>query len=89
MWVGVAHGAQYLWITSYYARSSGDWRGPGRYFTRTFLFSSVAWTVPIIVFGASIQAGPVGVRPTLADVGQTVATHLGLDLPLPHGTSVL
>jgi len=57
LWVGVAHGAQYLWITSYYARSSGDWRGPGRYFTRTFLFSSVAWTVPIIVFGPFALGG--------------------------------
>jgi phosphopentomutase len=34
--------------------------------------------VPVLAFGPGIGAGPIGRRETLADVGQTVAFHLGL-----------
>ncbi len=44
--------------------------------------------VPILAFGPEIGAGPIGRRPTLADIGETVAAHLGL-APGPHGTSFL
>jgi phosphopentomutase len=42
--------------------------------------------VPILGFGPGIGAGPVGRRATLADIGETVANHLGLE-PGPHGRS--
>jgi phosphopentomutase len=44
--------------------------------------------VPILAFGPAIAPGPVGVRDTFADIGQTVADHLGI-APLAHGTSFL
>jgi phosphopentomutase len=34
--------------------------------------------VPIIAFGPTIQPGPIGVRETFADMGQSIAKHLGL-----------
>lgn len=44
--------------------------------------------VPVIVFGPGIHAGPVGIRETFADIGQTLAKHLGLP-PLKYGTALI
>ena len=44
--------------------------------------------IPIIAFGPGIAPGPVGKRKTFADIGQTIAQHLGLP-PMPVGTSFL
>ena len=40
--------------------------------------------VPIVAFGPGVGVGPIGRRETLADIGETVAAHLGLE-PGPHG----
>lgn len=34
--------------------------------------------VPILVFGPTIQSGPIGLRDSFADMGQSIAKHLGL-----------
>lgn len=44
--------------------------------------------VPVMVFGPGISPGPIGKRETFADIGQTIASHLGLK-PLKVGTSFL
>lgn len=44
--------------------------------------------IPIIAFGPSVKAGPIGKRDTFADIGQTIAHHLGLP-PLRYGTAFL
>jgi len=44
--------------------------------------------VPILAFGPGIGAGPVGRRETFADIGETVAAHLGL-APGRHGSCFL
>lgn len=54
------------------------WRGNDH--TREF--------VPILAFGPSIQPGPIGMRDSFADIGQTIADHLGMT-PLAVGTSFL
>ncbi|MDP2697917.1 phosphopentomutase [Thalassospira sp.] len=54
------------------------WRGNDH--TREF--------VPIMAFGPAIAPGPVGMRDTFADIGQTIADHLGI-APLATGTSFL
>lgn len=41
--------------------------------------------VPILAFGPGIAAGSIGVRASLADIGETIAAHLGL-APGAHGT---
>jgi phosphopentomutase len=43
--------------------------------------------IPILAFGPKIAPGPIGVRPTFADIGQSIAKHLGLKMPV--GTSFL
>jgi phosphopentomutase len=42
--------------------------------------------VPVMGTGPGLRTGSVGVRPTFADIGETVAEHLGL-APGRHGTS--
>ena len=44
--------------------------------------------VPILAFGASTPAGPIGARATFADIGATVTRRLGLP-PTPQGKSWL
>ena len=44
--------------------------------------------VPIVAFGPGLAGGVVGRRDTLADIGETVAAHLGL-APGRHGRSFL
>ncbi|WP_223479120.1 phosphopentomutase [Oricola indica] len=44
--------------------------------------------VPIIGTGPGLQPGTIGVRPSYADMGETIAEHLGLAAG-PHGTSFL
>ncbi|MFQ5533370.1 MAG: phosphopentomutase [Sphingomonadales bacterium] len=43
--------------------------------------------VPFIAFGPGIPAGSIGVRDSFADIGQTVARHLGIK-PLKAGKTV-
>lgn len=44
--------------------------------------------VPIIGLAPGLPGGDVGLRPTFADIGETVAAHLGI-APGRHGTSFL
>lgn len=44
--------------------------------------------IPVIAFGPGIAPGPVGKRGSFADIGQSIAGHLGLP-KLAHGTSFL
>ncbi len=42
--------------------------------------------IPVLAYGAGIKPGTLGLRETFADIGQSVATHLGLS-PMDYGTS--
>jgi phosphopentomutase len=42
--------------------------------------------IPIIAFGPGVKAGSIGKRETFADIGQTLAKHLGI-APLENGVS--
>ncbi len=44
--------------------------------------------IPVLAYGARIKPGSLGLRETFADIGQTVAAHLGLS-PMDYGTSFL
>ncbi|HEY4199265.1 MAG TPA: phosphopentomutase [Devosiaceae bacterium] len=44
--------------------------------------------VPILMFSPSLSRGEIGIRPTLADIGESIAHWLGL-APGPHGRSFL
>lgn len=53
---------------------------PGSNHTREF--------VPVIAFGPKVTPGAIGKRETFADIGTSLAGHLGLD-PMPVGKSFL
>lgn len=42
--------------------------------------------IPVLVYGPNLEPQFVGRRDTFADVGQSIATHLGIE-PLAHGVS--
>jgi len=42
--------------------------------------------VPVVAFGPTVEPAPIGRRGSFADIGQTIAQHLGLDA-LEHGQS--
>ncbi|RAZ87396.1 phosphopentomutase [Mesorhizobium hawassense] len=44
--------------------------------------------IPVIGLGPGLKGGDLGLRPSFADIGETVADHLGL-APGRHGTSFL
>lgn len=44
--------------------------------------------VPILLFSPALSGGSIGIRPTFADIGESIARWLGL-APGPHGTSFL
>jgi len=44
--------------------------------------------IPVLCLGPKVPAGAIGARTTFADIGQTVARHLGLS-PMDYGTSFL
>jgi phosphopentomutase len=42
--------------------------------------------VPVIFFGPDLRPHSVGIRASFADMGQTIAAHLGV-APMKHGTA--
>ena len=44
--------------------------------------------VPVLITGPDLDPGSFGVRPTFADIGESIAAHLGLAAG-PHGTTFL
>lgn len=44
--------------------------------------------IPVIVFGPKVKPGPLGVRKTFSDIGQSLAAHLGIPA-LKNGTNFL
>ena len=60
LWIAAAHSLQYLWITTYYATSSGDRAQPGQWGVRLRYLASVAfagfaiWTLPVLIFAPGV-----------------------------------
>lgn len=44
--------------------------------------------VPILAFGPAVRAGGIGLRASFADIGQSIARHLGLPAALSHGEAI-
>jgi cytochrome c-type biogenesis protein CcmH/NrfG len=54
VWVSAAHGLQYLWVTSYYARREDPSRGVVPYFGKTLLAGSAVTVFPALVFAPGL-----------------------------------
>jgi hypothetical protein len=59
-WVATGHSVQYLWITTYYAAGT---RSAGRrafFLGKTLAAGSFIWSVPGLIYGLSVEGGPLG-----------------------------
>jgi hypothetical protein len=63
LWVVLGHAVQYLWVTTYYARASAEWRGYLPYFGKVLATGTAVWTLPYVVFG------PDALGPLSTDAG--------------------
>jgi hypothetical protein len=58
LWIAAAHSTQYLWVTSYYARQSGEWRGQLPQYAKVLAAGAAVWTIPVLLFGTH-AGGPL------------------------------
>ena len=49
IWIALAHAIQYLWITSYFERSSNRWTGMPTYWSKALLAGAGVWTLPVLL----------------------------------------
>ena len=54
VWISLAHAIQYLWVTTYYARSSPGWPGFGRHWGKALLAGEAIAIVPLVVFAPDL-----------------------------------
>ncbi|MFT5444461.1 MAG: tetratricopeptide (TPR) repeat protein [Myxococcota bacterium] len=52
IWTVMAHAAQYLWVTSFYAKASPLWRGPVHYYWKAAACGVAIWTLPAMLFSS-------------------------------------
>jgi tetratricopeptide (TPR) repeat protein len=77
LWIAIGHAAQYLWVTSYYARIDGRMGSSGeslRYLAKVLLAGAAVWTLPSLLFAP----GALGRMPF--DAGLAVLTASAVNL---------
>ncbi len=74
LWAALAHAAQYLWITSYYARASRSWQGYPNYFGKVLLAGVAIWTLPAIL-GSSADFRHIEISGLFLLIAATVNLH--------------
>ncbi len=74
VWVSVVHGAQYLWITTYYAERRQPGASRARYLLKALLAGSAIYGLPILVLS------PALIGPLPFDSGLFVIVAAGLNL---------
>ena len=74
MWIGLAHAAQYLWVTSYYARHSKHWNSGRMWYAKIVSAGSAAWMLPALLLG------PIGFGPLSLDLGLAMLIAAGVNL---------
>jgi hypothetical protein len=68
MMIFIGHGLQYLWITTYYARASGHWRGYANYWAKAAASGFAIWTLPaVLIDPTGFLSGPRPRRRTVRD----------------------
>jgi len=73
-WIALGHSTQYLWITTYYARASGNWGGFGSYLGKILLVGTALWTLPVIL----LDPGQVGMLPNSSSLALLVASAVNI-----------
>ncbi|MCH2170344.1 tetratricopeptide repeat protein [Myxococcota bacterium] len=74
VWIATGHAIQYLWITAYYARTSGRADSNARFYLKALLAGVSLWTLPALLFAP----GLLGQLPYDAGLGVLVASMVNL-----------
>jgi len=73
-WIAFGHFTQYLWVTVYYARSTGTDRRALPYLAKALLVGSAIWGIPLALFAP----GALGVRAFDAGLGALIASAVNV-----------
>jgi tetratricopeptide (TPR) repeat protein len=73
-WIAAAHFLQYLWVTAYYARQSGESHGHARFYGKALLAGAAPWALPFLV------VGPQSLGPLSADAGLAMLVASAVNL---------
>jgi tetratricopeptide (TPR) repeat protein len=63
-WMALAHAAQYLWVTSYYARATEAWKSQLVYYAKVLVAGVGIWSFPLLLFSPDLF-GPRASGPAL------------------------
>lgn len=74
IWVSTAHSAQYLWVTTYYAKRSGSGVSTRRFLGKALLAGSAVTVLPGLIFAP----GLLGIRPWDAGLAATTFSIVNL-----------
>lgn len=53
-WMALAHAAQYLWVTSYFARATVAWRPQLLYYAKVLVAGISIWSFPLLLFSPDL-----------------------------------
>jgi tetratricopeptide (TPR) repeat protein len=73
-WAALAHSIQYVWVTSYFARSAAGYTGLAPYLAKSLLAGAAVWSVPALLFAPDL----LGRLPYDAGLGALVAAVVNL-----------
>jgi hypothetical protein len=74
VWVAIGHAVQYLWITSYYASTSGRPQGSPAFVMKALLAGVALWVAPVLL----LAPGGLGVMAYDGGLAQLVAAFVNL-----------
>jgi hypothetical protein len=74
LWVALAHAVQYLWVTSFYAKSAPRWNGQSAYFAKVAAAGIGIWTIPAVLFAP----GLLGSAPYDAGLALLIASAVNI-----------
>ena len=77
--VALGHAVQYLWVTTYYARSSRRWRGYSNYLLKVLAAGVAVWTLPGFIFAPDGSGPSYGAELTLLVAAAVNIHHFILD----------
>ena len=73
-WIAFGHFTQYLWVTVYYAKSTGTDRRALPYLVKALLVGSAIWGIPLALFSPEV----LGVRAFDAGLGALIASAVNI-----------
>jgi len=74
LWIAAAHSVQYLWVSSYFAKTGGRAASQTGYYARTLLAGAGIWVVPALLFAP----GVLGALPYDSGLAVMVAAAVNL-----------